>query len=272
MWRQISGRNFATRTMRPQRCMANDKNIHKPKEKDKASFHPPPVVWPLRAPYSTKPVERTFVVDSGKSMHVQGKKDLSLGEIEIVQVSRNSQQWRSANTWGSNRVRPRFWFFRDSANLGGHVCSLIVGKILGTSWIFIWVDQWSKSHTSSNMAEIQCKTENYAPIVVTRLSTGSFSSIASASPTSIRRNQQKTTRRRSTSSPPLRNQLRDPTDTHRKNQRKFSGRGSVSIKGHTRKHFSWFRFGTSYKSSIKDAQYFLLSSERLNLRRTQGNQ
>ena len=38
--------------------------------------------------------------------------------------------------------------------------------------------------------------------------------------------------------------------------RKSTRRRSVSIKGHTRKHFSFFRFGTSCKSGTKEAQYF----------------
>ena len=71
--------------------MANGKNVHKLREKNKASVYSPSEVWSLTASSSTKPMERTFVVNSGTTMHIQGKKDLSLREIEIVQVSRNSQ-------------------------------------------------------------------------------------------------------------------------------------------------------------------------------------
>ena len=53
----------------------------------------------------------------------------------------------------------------------------------------------------------------------------------------------------------------------RKSQRQWSG-----IKGHTRTHFSWLRFGTAHKSGIQDAQCLYSLPKRTKLRSTQENQ
>ena len=111
--------------------------------------------------------------------------------------------------------------------------------------------------------------------MVPGLTNGSSRSTASTSPTSLTQDSTAdassspaTIRRRSTSSPPLGNQSRDSTNTKTKKDtdpvqgdpvarfaRLFEGPhkksrtwGSVSITGHTRKHFSWIRCGTSFKS------------------------
>ena len=55
---------------------------------------------------------------------------------------------------------------------------------------------------------------------------------------------------------------------HRKSIRRLS----VGIKGHTRKQLSEFRFGTSYKSGIEEAQYLHSLPERQKLRSMQENQ
>ena len=44
--------------------------------------------------------------------------------------------------------------------------------------------------------------------------------------------------------------------------RDFRRRRSVGIKVHTCKHFSGFRFGTSYKSGIEEAQYLYFAKDR----------
>ena len=55
---------------------------------------------------------------------------------------------------------------------------------------------------------------------------------------------------------------------HGKSQR----RNGVSIKGHTRKHFSRFRFGTSYKSGIEEAQYLCSLPEQHKFRNVQEDE
>ena len=86
---QIPGKDFATRAMRPQRCVGNGQNVYELKEKDKATFCSNSEVWSLPASSSMKPEEREFVMDSGASMHMQRWKDLNLANLEIVRMSRN---------------------------------------------------------------------------------------------------------------------------------------------------------------------------------------
>ena len=53
-----------------------------------AHQHLPSEVWSLPAPSSTKLEERTLVVDSGASMHMLSRSDLSSTELETVRVYR----------------------------------------------------------------------------------------------------------------------------------------------------------------------------------------
>ena len=78
------------------------------KEKNEAAFFSPSENWCLLAP-NLEPEEREFVVDSGASMHMISKKDLSNAEMDTLTkscspttVPRQSHdshncQWRSAN-------------------------------------------------------------------------------------------------------------------------------------------------------------------------------
>ena len=71
------------------------------KEKNRATFFSPSKN--LCLPASTlKPEEREFVVDSGASMHMISKKDLSDAEMDTLTKScspydSHNRQWRSAN-------------------------------------------------------------------------------------------------------------------------------------------------------------------------------
>ena len=58
------------------------------------------------------------------------------------------------------------------------------------------------------------------------------------------------------------------TGVHSKCRRRMS----VGFKGHTRKHFSWFWLGTSYKIGIEEAQYLYSLPEKPKLRSMQENQ
>ena len=80
------------------------KNVLELKEHQRATFFSPSENWCLLAPSILKPEEREFVVDSGASMHMISKKDLSDAEMdtgyfdEIVQsFDSHNRQWRSAN-------------------------------------------------------------------------------------------------------------------------------------------------------------------------------
>ena len=60
------------------------KSVLKSKEKDKTAFFSPSENWCLPAPFTIKPEEREFVVDSGASMHMISKKDLSDAVLDTV--------------------------------------------------------------------------------------------------------------------------------------------------------------------------------------------
>ena len=58
-----------------------------PKEKHPTTFFSPSENWCLPAPSTLKPEEREFVVDSGASMHMISKKDLSDAEMDTLTKS-----------------------------------------------------------------------------------------------------------------------------------------------------------------------------------------
>ena len=62
------------------------KSVFKLKERDKATFFSPSENWCLPAS-NLKPEEREFVVDSGASMHMISKKDLSDAEMDTLTKS-----------------------------------------------------------------------------------------------------------------------------------------------------------------------------------------
>ena len=66
-----------------------EKNVHKLREKDTATFHSPSEIWSLPAQSSTKPEERQFVADSRNSVHMLSKKYLNAAELETIRVSRD---------------------------------------------------------------------------------------------------------------------------------------------------------------------------------------
>ena len=157
-----------------------------------------------------------------------------------------------------------------------------------------------KNHSCPNMGKlILCSTQHFVPLVVPGLSTGSSSSSASSSSTSLPQgtsddsSSSPTARSDSTRIPASGNWSRDPTEAKTQKKRHLSGIGkpiersprlvrgvhrksgrrrSVSSKGHTRKQFSRFRFGTSYSSGIKEAQCSCSLPKRQKLRDLQENQ
>ena len=58
-------------------------------KKNKAAFHFPAKEWVLPAASTKEPEEREFVLDSGASMHMVSKKDLSSAALETMRKSRS---------------------------------------------------------------------------------------------------------------------------------------------------------------------------------------
>ena len=80
--------------MQQERCARGQawelvKHVCKLSDKDKATFFSPSEVWSLPAPSSKKLEEREFVVDSGVSLHMLSRKDLSSAELRSCQGSRH---------------------------------------------------------------------------------------------------------------------------------------------------------------------------------------
>ena len=86
----------------PKRCargVAWDlaKNIYKRKNATKLRFYSSIEARAMPAPMSKSPEEREFVVDSGASMRMLSKRDLSSGEMETLRRSRNPTVVVAAN-------------------------------------------------------------------------------------------------------------------------------------------------------------------------------
>ena len=173
-------------TLKQERCARRVawemvKSIHKPKEKEKATFTSLSEGWCQPAPSSTKLDEREFVVDSVASMHIVSRKDLKsadTGHFSSLQKPYNGsyRQRGSAHERGSNSVRLRPDFFVTVQIFEDTPAVLSLGK---------HSEDHGYSYFNKNGRRIQCITDNYVPIAAPRLSTGSSSSTTSTSPTPL---------------------------------------------------------------------------------------
>ena len=76
-------------TLKQEWCARRDvwelaKEVRKINKESKDTFFSPAEAWVMLAPYSRRPEERQFVMDSGASMHVVNKKNLSSGESQEI--------------------------------------------------------------------------------------------------------------------------------------------------------------------------------------------
>ena len=84
--------------MRPQSRVEPGENLYKLSNLDEATFYSPTEAkMIIPAPNSQIPEEREFVDDSGASIHVLSKKDLSLDEKDTVKRSRHPTVVTTAN-------------------------------------------------------------------------------------------------------------------------------------------------------------------------------
>ena len=84
--------------MRPRSFVGFGENIYQLKNSDKAAFYIPAEAKVMSTPITSKrPEEREFVVDSGASVHMMSKKELSSGEMGTVKRSRNPTVVLTAN-------------------------------------------------------------------------------------------------------------------------------------------------------------------------------
>ena len=88
---------FAPRKMRPQSSAGLGEKCVQAQNTDKAAFYFPTGARAVPAPISKSPEEREFVVDSGASMHMLNKEDLSSEELEALRRSRTPTTVATAN-------------------------------------------------------------------------------------------------------------------------------------------------------------------------------
>ena len=161
------------------------KSVLKLNEHERATFYSPSGNWCLPAS-NLKPEEREFVVDSGASMHMISKKDLSNAEMDTltkscsptivitangeVQTHEEATVFMSQNLmyswlWKSSRIRQQSYHLESFCDENGYTYEWINGQ---------------KPHLIRNGIRILCNTENFVPIVVLGSSTSSSSSLPSS--------------------------------------------------------------------------------------------
>ena len=93
VWGKETRRNLAARKVRPDLA----KSVYKLNNTDQTTFFSPIDARSMPAFPSKLPEDREFVVDSGASMHMLCKKDLSSDEMDTLRRSRNPTTVVTAN-------------------------------------------------------------------------------------------------------------------------------------------------------------------------------
>ena len=156
------------------------KNVLKLKEHERATFFSPSENRCL--PASTlKPEEREFVVDSGASMHMISKKDLSDAEMDTLTKSCSPTIVTTANGEVQTHEEAIVYvkeldIFLNMRVLDNTPAVLSLGKLCDENgYSYEWING-QKPHLIKDGIRIICNTENFVPIVVPGLSSSSFGS------------------------------------------------------------------------------------------------
>ena len=156
------------------------KNVFKLKEHERAAFFSSPENRCL--PASTlKPEEREFVVDSGASMHMISKKDLSKAEMDTL--TKSCSPTRVITTNGEVQTQEEAIVYVKELDIfltmkvfENTPAVLSLGKLCDENgYSYEWVNG-QKPHLIKNGIRIICNTENFVPIVVPGLSSSSSGS------------------------------------------------------------------------------------------------
>ena len=160
------------------------KNVFKLKEHERAAFFSSPENRCL--PASTlKLEEREFVVDSGASMHMISKKDLSKAEMDILTKSCSPTIVITANGEVQTHEEAIVYvkeldIFLTMKVLENTPAVLSLGKLCDENgYSYEWING-QKPHLIKNGIRIICNTENFVPIVVPGLSSSSSGSSSSS--------------------------------------------------------------------------------------------
>ena len=181
------------------------KSVLKLKEQERATFFSPSENRCL--PASTlKPEEREFVVDSGASMHMISKKDLSDAEMDTLTKSCSPTIVITANGEVQTHEEATVYvkeldIFLTMKVLENTPAVLSLGKLCDENgYSYEWING-QKPHLIKNGIRIPCNTENFVPIVV-GLSNSSSGSDSSTSRTLSRQGSHCSTSSSSSSSSP----------------------------------------------------------------------
>ena len=157
------------------------KIIHKLKNSDKATFYVPGEVKSKSTPITPKrPEEREFAVDSGASMHMMSRKESSSDELWTVKRSRTPTVVLTAN--GEVHTHEEAQVFVHDLNQVVNVQLLeetptvpSLGKLCKDhGYSCEWVSG-QEPRLTKNGKTVECKTDNFVPLVVAGLSTSSGS-------------------------------------------------------------------------------------------------
>ena len=180
------------------------KNVFKLKEHQRATFFSPSENRCL--PASTlKPEEREFVVDSGASMHMISKKDLSNAEMDTLTKSCSATIVITANGEVQTHEEAIVYvkeldIFLTMKVLDNTPAVLSLGKLCDENgYSYGWING-QKPHLIKDGIRIICNTENFVPIVVPGLSSSSFGS-SSTSRTPMKQESRSSSSSSSPSSP-----------------------------------------------------------------------
>ena len=156
------------------------------KEHERATFFSPSENRCL--PASTlKPEEREFVVDSGASMHMISRKDLSDAEMDTLTKSCRPTIVITANGEVQTHEEATVYvkeldIFLTMKVLENTPAVLSLGKLCNENgYSYEWING-QKPHLIKNGIRIQCNTENFVPIVILGLSASSSSSLLTSTP------------------------------------------------------------------------------------------
>ena len=159
------------------------KNVFKLKEHERATFFSSPENRCL--PASTlKPEEREFVVDSGASMHMISKKDLSKAEMDTLTKSCSPTIVITANGEVQTHEEAIVYvkelgIFLTMKVLENTPAVLSLGKLCDENgYSYEWING-QKPHLIKDGIRIICNTENFVPIVVPGLTSSSSTSSSS---------------------------------------------------------------------------------------------
>ena len=156
------------------------KNVLKFMEHQRAAFFSPSENRCLPAPSTLKPEEREIVVNSGASMHMISKKDLSDAEMDTLTKSCSPTTVFTADGEVQTNEEATVYvreldIFLNMKVFENTPAVLSLGKVCDENgYSYEWING-RKPHLIKYGIRIQCNTENFVPIVVPGLSTSSSS-------------------------------------------------------------------------------------------------